>query len=222
MTPALVLLGRSPSLRLLFVLWNVSFLALYLFHYPLYWLSLKTRVLSTGPCQCFYIFVPYPAFRVHAAGGLIQKISFAADILPTSFARALLGIIRKSPRLYLESSTLKNIIPIRLNVFLQQYIYIEHWIWIAIYAQFPFENNFNRNVKFPVTRANINEPSSHKGLTGVIIALWHTLRGNGRVPMKTRSLLRYLSHRARIRPARMKANGNFSDANLKRLHFKSV
>jgi len=216
MTLALVLFGWSPSLRLRFILWNVSFLALYLFHSPLYWLSLKTRVLSIGPRQFFYIFVPYPAFRVHAAGGLIQKISFAADILPTSFARALLGLIRKSPSLYLESSTLKNIIHIRLNVFLQQYIYIEHWIWIAIYAQFPFENNFNRNVKFPVTRANINEPSSP------IIALWHTLRGNGRVPMKTRSLLRYLSHRARIRPASMKANGNCSDENLKRLHFESV
>ena len=55
---------------------------------------LLTRALFVGPCYCSYIFVPYLAFRVHVAGDTSKTISFAADVLSTSFAGALLGFIR--------------------------------------------------------------------------------------------------------------------------------
>jgi len=59
-------------------------------------------------------------------------------------------------------------------------------------------------------------------LTGIIVALEHTLRNNRRVLMITsNSLLRNLRHIATIVLARIKANGNFIDASLERLHSNS-
>jgi len=56
-------------------------------------------------------------------------------------------------------------------------------------------------------------------LTDIIIALYHTLRNNRRVLMRTSdSLLRNYRYIATIVLARIKANGNFNDASLKRLH----
>jgi len=52
-------------------------------------------------------------------------------------------------------------------------------------------------------------------LTGIIIALEHTLRNNRRVLMRTRNLLlRNYRYIATIVPARIKANGNFNVASL--------
>jgi len=45
-------------------------------------------------CHCSCVFVLCLAFRVHVAGDLNQKVSFVASVLPTSFARALLRLIR--------------------------------------------------------------------------------------------------------------------------------
>jgi len=42
----------------------------------------------------YCIFVPCLAFRIHVAGDLNQKLSLVASVLSTSFARALLGLIR--------------------------------------------------------------------------------------------------------------------------------
>jgi len=56
-------------------------------------------------------------------------------------------------------------------------------------------------------------------LTGIIIALEHTLCNNRRVLMRTSySLLRNYRYIATIVLARIKANGNFIDASLERMH----
>jgi len=56
-------------------------------------------------------------------------------------------------------------------------------------------------------------------LTDIIIALYHTLRNNRRVLMRTsNSLLRNYRYIATIVLARIKANGNFNNASLERLH----
>jgi len=58
-----------------------------------------------------------------------------------------------------------------------------------------------------------------RGLTGIILSLQHTLRNNRRVLMRTsNSLLRNYRYLATIVLARIKANGNFNDASLERLH----
>jgi len=57
------------------------------------------------------------------------------------------------------------------------------------------------------------------GLTGVIIALWRALRNSRGVLMRTsHCLLSNWRHRSTLVPTWMKANGNFSDASLERLH----
>jgi len=59
----------------------------------------------------------------------------------------------------------------------------------------------------------------HSGLTGAMVAPWRSLRKNGQVFMRTsHSLLRNQRHRATVGPARIRANGNFSNANLELLH----
>jgi len=56
-------------------------------------------------------------------------------------------------------------------------------------------------------------------LTDIIIALYHTLHNNRRVLMRTsKSLLRNYRYIATIELARIKANGNFNNASLERLH----
>jgi len=56
-------------------------------------------------------------------------------------------------------------------------------------------------------------------LTDIVVALYHTLRNNRRVLMKTsNSMLRNYRYIATIVLARIKANGNFNDASLRRLH----
>jgi len=56
-------------------------------------------------------------------------------------------------------------------------------------------------------------------LTDIIIALYHTLRNNRRVLMRTsNSLLGNYRYIATIELSRLKANGNFNDASLERLH----
>jgi len=48
----------------------------------------------TGLCHCSYIFVSCLAFRVHIAGNMNKKLSFVIGVLSTSFAIALLGLVR--------------------------------------------------------------------------------------------------------------------------------
>jgi len=56
-------------------------------------------------------------------------------------------------------------------------------------------------------------------LTDIIIPLQHTLRNNRRVLMRTsKSLLRHCCYIATIALARIKANRNFNNASLERLH----
>ena len=56
-------------------------------------------------------------------------------------------------------------------------------------------------------------------LTGIIIALEHTLRNNRRVLTGTsNSLLRNYRYIGMIVPARINANGNCNDASFERLH----
>jgi len=56
-------------------------------------------------------------------------------------------------------------------------------------------------------------------LTDIVVALYHTLRNNRRVLMKTsNSMLRNYRYIATIVLARIKANGNFNDASLGRLY----
>jgi len=54
-----------------------------------------TLVLYIGPCHCSYLYRSMSAaFRVHVAGDLDKNIYFKAGVLSTSFARALLGLVR--------------------------------------------------------------------------------------------------------------------------------
>jgi len=89
-------LGLGPSLRLRFTLENASLLCLFVsLHHPrLHFNKFSNGAPSFGPCHCWYISVPCPAYRVHVAGDLIKTISSVAGVLATSFARALLGLIR--------------------------------------------------------------------------------------------------------------------------------
>jgi len=67
----------------------------YLCHHPRsQFISLFTQAIFIWPYHCSYIFVTCLAFRVHAAGDLNKPISFVVAVLSTSFARALLGLIR--------------------------------------------------------------------------------------------------------------------------------
>ena len=57
------------------------------------------------------------------------------------------------------------------------------------------------------------ESTVSRGLPGVIIGLRRTIRNKGRSHMGTsHSLLGYQRNRATILPARVRANGNFSEA----------
>ena len=89
---------------------------------------------------------------------------------------------------------------------------LEDWVWIPFYGQFPFENNLKRTINCPVTR---------RGKTGVIIAVWRTLRNSGQVLMRTsHPLLRkwHHTHWATI----MSTNGNSSEASLEPWHSVSI
>ena len=71
------------------------------------------------------------------------------------------------------------------------------------------------NIQFGLIRMSLVS----RGLTDVIITLWRKFINNGDVIMRTSySLLRNEHHRATIVPARMKANGNFSDASVERFY----
>jgi len=68
---------------------------LYLCHHPRsQFTKLFTRVIFIRHYHCSYIFVPCLAFRAHVAGDLNKTISFVSGVLSTSFARALLGLLR--------------------------------------------------------------------------------------------------------------------------------
>jgi len=109
----------------------------YLCHHTLHWLWLLTWGLCIGLCYFSSIFVPYLAFRIHFAGDLNQKLSLVARVLSTSFARALLGLIRLSPScsLQLGIQVFFNIIHIRLTVFFKQQICIERWFSTILYRE---------------------------------------------------------------------------------------
>ena len=162
-----------------------------------------------GPCHCLYIFVPCLAFRVHVAGNPNQKISFVVGILSTSLA------------LYSGPSLMSPSCPLQFSINLYQ---IE-WFWSNEFAynigfefqsngQFPFANNLKRTINY--REVGLTWMSLvRREITGVIIALWRTLRHNGWVLMRTSySLFRNTSHRATVCPARIRENGNFSDSNL--------
>ena len=68
------------------------------------------------------------AFRVQFAGDVNKKISFATTALSNTFARSLLELIHWSPSCPLTIKYFFNLIHIRLNVFLKQWVCIEHWI----------------------------------------------------------------------------------------------
>jgi len=123
---------------------------------------LLTLALSIGPGQCSYIFVScWPsAFNLQVTW--IKKISFVATVLSNAFARALLGPIHWSPSCPLQLSIFSNLIHIRLNVFLKQWVCIEHWIWIPIQWTVPIREYFKRTINCPVTRANMNEPKTQR------------------------------------------------------------
>ena len=66
--------------------------------------KLLTRALFFGPCHWSYIFLPRLAFRVHVAGDLNETIPFVVDVLSTSFASTLLGLIHQSPSCLMQLS----------------------------------------------------------------------------------------------------------------------
>ena len=102
--------GFSPSLRLRFISENASLLCIFVSPptVPLHYTKLLTRDLFFVPCHCSYISVPCPAFHVHVAGDLNKTISFAAGVLSTSFARALLRLIHWSPSCPIQLSIFKT------------------------------------------------------------------------------------------------------------------
>ena len=84
--------------------------------------------------------------------------------------------------------------------------------------KFPFENNFKRT-KILFSNGLIWMSLVCRELTGIILALEQTLRNNRRVLMRTsNSLLRNYRYIATVVLALIKANGNFNNASLERLH----
>jgi len=91
-TPAHGLLGLSPSLRLRFILQNVSLLASYVCaatHGP----TSLLRLLGLSSLGFSYIFVACLVVRVHVTGDLNRTISFVVGVLTTSLACVLFGLI---------------------------------------------------------------------------------------------------------------------------------
>jgi len=90
------------------------------------------KVVNSGSfywlCHCSYVFVPCLAFRVHVAGDLNQKnivrSKRCVDTVRLRFTRAH----PLKPELPSAISIFLNIIHIRLNAFLKQWVCTEHWI----------------------------------------------------------------------------------------------
>jgi len=85
------------------------------------------------------------AFRVQFAGDVNQKISFVATVLSNMFPRVLLALIHWSPSCPLQLSIFSKLIHIKLNVFLKQWVCIEHWTWIPIQWTVSIQELFQTN-----------------------------------------------------------------------------
>ena len=99
-------------------------------------------------------------FGVNFAGDLNKNLSVAA-VLSNTFARAFLALIRQNPSCLVQLSIFPNLMHIRLNVFLKQWICIEHFEFQSN-GCFAFKNNFKRTINCLVTRANMNESSTQR------------------------------------------------------------
>ena len=132
--------------------------------------------------------------------------------------RGLSGLIHYSLSCPLQLNIFKNInYMYQIGCFLNQWICIEHWIWILIQWTVPIENNSKQtnNKLSSNLRANMKEPSRqstnycyHCSVTYIMQQWIHCY-----ITDVTRQCLV---------PARMRADGNFSDARLERLHAVSI
>jgi len=112
-TPAFWLLGLRPRLRLRFIfrptLQNANLFCIFV--------PIPTSLIKVNSGFFRWAFVTVLIFSFHVAGDLNKKIPFVVGVLLTSFARALLGLIRYSSSCPLHWSIFVNTIHIRFNIF---------------------------------------------------------------------------------------------------------
>jgi len=109
----------------------------------------------------------------------------------------------------------------RTESFLKQWICTDHWLWSVIQRSVSISSIISNERQIVQQLMLIWMSPVSRGLTGVIIALWRRLRYSTmeKLPWELLILLlRNERYRATIMPARMKANGNFSDANVERFY----
>ena len=95
------------------------------------WLRLLTLALSIGHCQCSYIFFSCWLSACNLQVTWIKNIVRSNGSL--EYVRSLFTRAHPlEPELPSAIKYFFNSIHIRLNVFLKQWVYIEHWIWIPI------------------------------------------------------------------------------------------
>ena len=107
-------------------------------HHPLHWLRLLTLALSIGHCQCSYIFVSCWPSACNLQVTWIKKYRLQQRLsricsLTLNRAHPL------EPKLPSAIKYFFNLIHIKLNVFLKQWVCIEHWIWIPIQWTVPIQ-----------------------------------------------------------------------------------
>jgi len=107
-------------------------------YHPLHWLRLLTLARSVGHCQCSYIFVSCWLSACNLQVTWIKKKYIVRNNGSLEYIRS--HISRAHPLEPELPSAIKysfNLINIRLNVFLKQWVCIEHWIWIPIQQTVP-------------------------------------------------------------------------------------
>jgi len=120
----------EPSTTLYIVEHELACFACLCYH-PLHWLRLLTLALSIGHCQCSCIFVSCwlsPAICRWRESENIVRNNGSLEYIRSLFTRAH----PLEPELPSAIKYFFNLINIRLNVFLKQWVCIEHWIWIPI------------------------------------------------------------------------------------------
>ena len=136
------LLWPSFAQPVLFVLsfvdWNVFYCCVLTAQtwLDLTWLRLLTLALSIGHCQCSYIFVSCWPSACNLQMTWIKKYR-SQQQLSRIRSLALYSAHLLEPELPSAIKYFLNFIHIRLNVFLKQWVCIEHWIWIPIQWTIP-------------------------------------------------------------------------------------
>ena len=105
-------------------------------YHPLHWLRLLTLALSIGIVSIhvfsFHVGFPRSICRWRASKNIVRN-NGSLEYIRSLFTRAH----PLEPELPSAIKYFFNLIHIRLNVFLKQWVCVEHWIWIPIQWKVP-------------------------------------------------------------------------------------